>query len=173
MITSGKFVIWLIAFLVACAANPACTYADTDGTEIQISDQPEHLTLQLGPQWAGVEFQLRTDEGIFPVPVVVNQSGILQMDLGGSKTYILSCLSSAVTVSKPEQSIDTPTPSVPPPTPPGENTGELVVAKASMPAGFLILFVIAFTAAVGGLIELWYYLRRKRTANHKDENDFE
>lgn len=59
---------------------------------------PDQLVLQLGARWAGVEFELRTDAGVFPVPVVVDESGILRMDLGGSTTYTLSCINSTVPI---------------------------------------------------------------------------
>lgn len=39
----------------------------TDGTEMQVI-QPEQLVIQLGADWAGVEFELKTDAGMYPVP---------------------------------------------------------------------------------------------------------
>ena len=48
-----------------CLAMCLCTtaFADTDGTEPKITQQPDQLVLQLGTRWAGVEFELRTDAG--------------------------------------------------------------------------------------------------------------
>ena len=40
--------------------------ADTDGTELKVVDNPQTLTIQLGPEWAGKEFELRTDAGKYP-----------------------------------------------------------------------------------------------------------
>ncbi|MFR1477592.1 MAG: hypothetical protein ACLSB9_18885 [Hydrogeniiclostridium mannosilyticum] len=37
----------------------------TDGTEMQVI-APEKLEIQLGADWAGVEFQLKTDSGCIP-----------------------------------------------------------------------------------------------------------
>ena len=37
----------------------------TDGTEMQVME-PEKLEIQLGADWAGVEFQLKTDSGLLP-----------------------------------------------------------------------------------------------------------
>ena len=53
-----------------CLAMCLCTtaFADTDGTEPKITQQPDQLVLQLGTRWAGVEFELRTDAGVFPGP---------------------------------------------------------------------------------------------------------
>lgn len=72
-------------------------HADTDGTELQVAE-PSQLTIQLGSDWAGVEFQLRTDSGVYPGVVVVDESGVLSLEIGGSSTYELSCLGSPQTV---------------------------------------------------------------------------
>lgn len=76
------------------------TYAagdDTDGTELQVA-QPVVLQIQLGQQWAGTEFQLKTNAGLYPGTITVGQDGILRTELGSSGTYILSCVNSGVTV---------------------------------------------------------------------------
>ena len=70
------------------AAIPAS--ADTGDNTLQISGEPAKLILQLGPGWAGTQFELRTDAGMYPGPVVVGEDGVLRMDLGGSKTFTLS-----------------------------------------------------------------------------------
>ena len=59
-------------------------FADTDGTEPKVTQQPDQLVLQLGTRWAGVEFELRTDAGVFPAPIVVDETGVLTMDLVGA-----------------------------------------------------------------------------------------
>ena len=65
-------------------------FADTGESTLQISGEPAKLILQLGPGWAGAQFELRTDAGMYPGPVVVGEDGVLRMDLGGSKTFTLS-----------------------------------------------------------------------------------
>lgn len=72
-------------------------HADTDGTELQVAE-PSQLTIQLGSDWAGVKFQLRTDSGVYPGVVVVDESGVLSLEIGGSSIYELSCLGSPQTV---------------------------------------------------------------------------
>jgi len=69
--------------------------ADTDGTEQHVI-KPEKLVVQLGKEWAGVEFKLKTDAGMYPQPVVVDETGLLTMELGGSENYILSCLDTGI-----------------------------------------------------------------------------
>ena len=88
--------------IVNAAAAAACVllllistaYADTDGTELQV-EEPAQLEIQLGAEWSGIEFQLRTDAGIYPGVITVNEVGILSLEIGGSSKYILSCLASS------------------------------------------------------------------------------
>jgi len=92
---------WLMALIISvCVVLTfmSVVYADTDGSELQVTDQPEKLVLQLGPGWAGVEFELHTDVGLYPQPVIVSPEGILTMELGGSTTYTLSALRSSVPI---------------------------------------------------------------------------
>ena len=72
----------------------------TDGTEMQVIE-PEKLEIQLGADWAGVEFQLKTDSGMYPGTIAVGEDGVLRMELGGSKSYVLTCMNSSV--SLPQQ----------------------------------------------------------------------
>ena len=101
----------LTLLTVVCLSLCLCTtaFADTDGTEPKVTQQPDQLVLQLGTRWAGVEFELRTDAGVFPAPIVVDETGVLTMDLGGSTTYTLSCINSTVPIPDPsvEQTPDT------------------------------------------------------------------
>ena len=85
---------------ILCCQIPA-VYADTDGTEMQVI-QPEQLEIQLGTSWAGVEFQLKTDAGIYPGVITVGEDGILKLEIGGSSSYILSCTGSSVAVPAPD-----------------------------------------------------------------------
>lgn len=96
--------LWILAFslCILFLACPLTAYADTDGTELQITDQPATLNLQLGQAWAGVEFELKTDAGLYPQPITVSDAGVLTMELGGSKTYVLSVLNSSVPAPDPD-----------------------------------------------------------------------
>lgn len=73
----------------------------TEGTEMQVA-QPEQLEIQLGPEWVGVEFQLKTDAGLYPGTIPVGDDGILKLEIGGSSSYVLSCMNSAIPVPTPE-----------------------------------------------------------------------
>lgn len=63
----------------------------TDGTEIQVMEA-EQLEVQLGKEWAGKEFQLKTDAGLYPGTITVGDDGVLRTELGGSRHYILTCM---------------------------------------------------------------------------------
>ena len=58
-------------------------FADTDGSEIQVVS-PSYLEVQLGPAFAGTEFQFRTDTGIYPGLIQVGEDGVLRLEIGGS-----------------------------------------------------------------------------------------
>lgn len=67
----------------------------TNGTELQVA-QPEQLEIQLGgAEWAGVEFQMKTDAGLYPDTIPVGQDGVLRLEIGGSKEYVLTCMNSS------------------------------------------------------------------------------
>lgn len=90
-------VAFLCILVLMLTLNVTYSFADTDGTELQVI-QPETLEVQLGEEWAGVQFQLMTDAGIYPEKIAVDDDGVLSLELGGSSKYTLSCLSSSVAV---------------------------------------------------------------------------
>lgn len=73
----------------------------TDGTEMQVMTA-EQLEIQLGADWAGVEFELKTDAGMYPGTIAVGEDGVLRLEIGGSSSYTLTCLNSSVAVPNPE-----------------------------------------------------------------------
>ncbi len=64
----------------------------TEGDELQILEA-QKLEIQLGSAWAGTEFSLRTDAGLYPDKIAVGGDGVLRLEIGGSKSYVLSCIS--------------------------------------------------------------------------------
>ena len=165
----------LTILLSLCLALCLCTtaFADTDGTEPQITQQPDQLVLQLGTRWAGVEFELRTDAGIFPAPIVVDENGVLTMDLGGSTTYTLSCINSTVPIPDPIQDTS------PAPQQPAEDSQAPVSDSpqqtspaGGIPIGTLVIFLLGLACAAGGLIAL-YLSKRRRQPIYDDWDDEE
>lgn len=93
----------LLVLLCLCIFMGQTAYADTDGTELQILE-PSYLEIQLGIDWAGTEFQLRTDMGLYPDTIQVDPNGILHLEIGGSKNYFLSNMTDdTLTVTLPEE----------------------------------------------------------------------
>ena len=52
--------------------------------------------------WAGVEFTLKTDAGMYPNAIPVDETGVLKLEIGGSKSYVLSCLQSSIDIPVPD-----------------------------------------------------------------------
>lgn len=106
----------ITSILLFALAVPAFARDYTDGSELQIAT-PEQLEIQLGPEWARVEFRLKTDSGMYPGTIPVGDDGVLRLEIGGSSSYQLSCIGSAVPAPTPE-SLPSPAPSEKPsPTP--------------------------------------------------------
>ena len=183
------------ALLCCMALSASVVYADTDGTELQV-EQPMTLELQLGPEWAGVEFQLKTDTGTYPGVIVVGDDGILRTELGGSMNYTLSCLSSSIAAPSPD---DTQTPAttepdtgtvVPEETPaadedaPADNpdnpdaeavelAGEGEASISGIPVGHIILFGGGMLLAVGSLIAIRIVKKRSTSSNRRDDDEYD
>lgn len=87
---------------ILCFPTPASAAAQgTDGTELEVV-QPEQLEIQLGESWAGVAFELKTDAGMYPGVILVGEDGILRLEIGGSTSYILTCMNSEVEIPEPD-----------------------------------------------------------------------
>ena len=156
----------LLAIALSLAMSTAA-FADTDGTEPKIVQQPDQLVLQLGTRWAGVEFELRTDAGIFPAPVVVDENGVLTMDLGGSTTYTLSCINSTAPIPDPGPEQSDPPPSVSPdPTPEVPSSPQPETGNNSLPLP-AVIFLVGLAVAGGAFIAL--HITKKRQAYGYDE----
>ena len=166
----------LTLLTVVCLSMCLCTtaFADTDGTEPKVTQQPDQLVLQLGTRWAGVEFELRTDAGVFPAPIVVDETGVLTMDLGGSTTYTLSCINSTVPIPDPsaEQTPDTQQSSEEVQQPQEQNTVTEPASGISIVP--LVVFLVGLACGGGGLVVLHFAKRRRQEADYDewaDEDD--
>ena len=162
-----RFPLTLLLAIALSLAMSTAAFADTDGTEPKIVQQPDQLVLQLGTRWAGVEFELRTDAGIFPAPVVVDENGVLTMDLGGSTTYTLSCINSTAPIPDPGPEQSDPPPSVSPdPTPEVPNSPQPETGNNSLPLP-AVIFLVGLAVAGGAFIAL--HITKKRQAYGYDE----
>ena len=131
----------------------------TDGTELQVA-QPEQLEIQLGAEWAGVEFQLKTDTGLYPDTIPVGQDGVLRLEIGGSRSYVLTCLNSS---EKAPSQAQAPAATESQPEEPQERDAseEKEATVAGIPILHLCLFAGGMVLAVGGLIAMYVVKKRR------------
>ena len=148
------------------------TQQGTTSDELQLMEA-EKLEIQLGTEWAGVEFQLKTDAGLYPGTVKVGQDGVLRMEIGGSKSYILTCMNSAVKVPEVTQAPATTE------TDSEQNNSETDSAEegsatvAGIPVLHIVLFAGGMVVAIGALIAMHVMKRRRENEPVYDEEDDE
>ena len=172
---SIKSILLVIAMLcVLCfpVQVMAETQQGTNGDELQLMEA-QKLEIQLGAEWAGVEFQLKTDAGLYPGTVKVGQDGVLRMEIGGSKSYILTCMNSAITVPEPTQAPATTE------NDPEESNSETDSAEdgsatvAGIPVLHIVLFAGGMVVAIGALIAMHVVKRRRESEPAYDDDDDE
>lgn len=174
-----------------CFPVPASATAQgTDGTELEVI-QPQNMEIQLGESWAGVEFELKTDAGMYPGVIVVGEDGILRLEIGGSENYILSCLNSTVEVPMPGETVPAEEVNEPAADPSEEadptedNQEEETVPSESLPeetqegtlggipVKHLVLFGGGLIVAIGALVGINFYQKRSGKSNNSEEDDDE
>ena len=168
-----RFPLTLLLAIALSLAMSTAAFADTDGTEPKIVQQPDQLVLQLGTRWAGVEFELRTDAGIFPAPVVVDENGVLTMDLGGSTTYTLSCINSTTPIPDAEPAPTDPPPSTSPdPVPEAPDSPQKAEQQDGLPLP-AVIFLIGLAVVAGVFATLHIIKKRQEYAydEWEDEED--
>ena len=171
-IKSILLVIAMLCVLCFPVQVMAETQQGTNGDELQLMEA-QKLEIQLGTEWAGVEFQLKTDAGLYPGTVKVGQDGVLRMEIGGSKSYILTCMNSAVEVPEPTQAPATTE------TDPEQNNSETDSAEegsatvAGIPVHHIVLFAGGMVVAIGALIAMHVVKRRRENEPVYDEDDDE
>ena len=166
-----RFPLTLLLAIALSLAMSTAAFADTDGTEPKIVQQPDQLILQLGTRWAGVEFELRTDAGIFPAPVVVDENGVLTMDLGGSTTYTLSCINSTAPVPGPEpEQTDPLAPVSPTPAPEVPASPQPEPGNSSLPIP-AVIFLVGLAITGGAFIAFQITKKRQNYDYDEWEND--
>ena len=171
-ITSILLVLAMLSILCFPVQVLAETKQGTTGDELQLMEA-EKLEIQLGTEWAGVEFQLKTDAGLYPGTVKVGQDGVLRMEIGGSKSYILTCMNSAVEVPEVTQAPATTE------TDSEQNNSETDSAEegsatvAGIPVLHIVLFAGGMVVAIGALIAMHVVKRRRENEPVYDEDDDE
>ena len=158
----------------------SATAQGTNGDEMQVATA-EKLEIHLGQEWAGTTFELKTDYGTYPDPIPVGEDGVLRLEIGGSSTYVLSKLTSEASVpdeTVPPETIPTEDATVSKddltdieevePTEPAAEDGTL----AGIPISHIIMFGGGLLVAVGALIGINYFQKRRASSGEDyDEND--
>ena len=186
----AKVVALVLAMVcIFCFPVPASATAQgTDGTELEVI-QPQNLEIQLGEAWAGVEFELKTDAGMYPGVITVGEDGVLRLEIGGSENYILSCLNSSVEIpepGEPETAVTEEAPATDPSD--GEQNAEETVDEETLPtetvpaegeegtvAGIPVTHIALFggglIVAIGALVGINFYQKRSGNSNNSDDDD--
>ena len=162
---------WLAALLICCTPllSSFPVHADTDGTEMQVSE-PVQMEIQLGPSWAGVEFQLKTDAGLYPGVITVDETGMLRTELGWSKKYILSCLDSPISAPTTPSDAEDSQPVEPDISAAAETSDNS--EQDNVPVSSILFFGIGMAVAVGSLIIL-QIIKKRKTEQEKYLDDDE
>lgn len=179
---------------IFCFPVPASATAQgTDGTELEVI-QPQNLEIQLGESWAGVEFELKTDAGMYPGVITVGEDGVLRLEIGGSENYILSCLNSTVEIPIPGETVPTEEGTEPAADPTEEmipsdesieatNEDETVPSESlpedteegtlgGIPVTHIALFGGGLIVAIGALVGINFYQKRSgRSAGSEEDDD--
>ena len=188
----AKAVALILAMVcLLCFPVPASAASQgTDGTELEVI-QPQNLEIQLGEAWAGVEFELKTDAGMYPGVIIVGEDGILRLEIGGSKNYILSCLNSSVDIpipgeTAPAEEVTEPIADASEETDPAAETEEAETVSSEslpeetqegtlggIPIKHLVLFGGGLILAIGALVGINFYQKRSGKSAGSEEDDDE
>ena len=154
-------------FYCMLLAGPVLAAQGTDGTELKALET-QTLTIRLGPAWAGAQFQLRTDVGVYPGTVSVGEDGVLRMEIGGSESYELSILENILPAHE-ESRTETQTETAQAETEaPVNKTG----SSAAIPALHIVLFIGSILFALGIFIYS-HITKTRREAGYEEDDDDE
>ena len=176
---------------ILCFPVPASAASQgTDGTELEVI-QPQNLEIQLGEAWAGVEFELKTDAGMYPGVITVSEDGVLRLEIGGSENYILTCMNSPVEIPIPGETLPAAEETTPvdgsgtepsteqdPTADPSETTAPDQTEPAAeddgtvvgIPITHIALFGGGLVIAIGTLVGIHFY-QKKRESNNADDDE--
>lgn len=173
--------IFLVVAVICIMCIPVTpTYAAKQGTagdELQVIEA-EQLEIQLGVEWADVEFRLKTDAGLYPNTVAVGKDGVLRLEIGGSSKYILSCVNSVIPVPEPDgPPLSSETMQAPATTESSESHSEEIKkwdpqstgSAFELPVAPLALFGLGMILSVCALLHLCRTKKKRKTVHKDDE----
>ena len=153
--------------MLCCSMTTAFAAQGTDGDELHVVEA-QKLEIQLGTEWAGVEFMLRTDAGVYPGVIPVDETGVLSLEIGGSKTYILSCLQSSVDI--PDLTL-LQAPVTSETEPDKDDLVDIKDKERAVPTSHIIMFVGGIIIAIGILIAIYISNKNRQIVQDDDEDD--
>ena len=175
--------ILMVVALLSLFVIPVAAKEGTEGDELQVL-QPEQLEIQLGAELAGTQFSLKTDAGMYPGTVVADEHGVLRMEIGGSKAYVLTRLTSAQPATLPEEAETAPhkEPAAGGETeaPSESETGNLVPAEGAekpeqkdnaIPTTHIILFAGGAVLCIVFLVISFVLKRRRERFDEEDDDE--
>ncbi|MBR3995248.1 MAG: hypothetical protein IKI97_08215 [Clostridia bacterium] len=153
--------------MLCCSMTTAFAAQGTDGDELHVVEA-QKLEIQLGTEWAGVEFMLRTDAGVYPGVIPVDETGVLSLEIGGSKTYILSCLQSSVDI--PDLTL-LQAPVTSETEPDKDDLVDIKDKEPAVPTSHIIMFVGGIVIAIGILVAIYISNKNRQIVQDDDEDD--
>ena len=169
-LTKGILLILSLLCILCIPVTPVyAAQQGTDGSELQVV-KAEQLEIQLGTSWSGVEFQLKTDAGVYPGTVKVGTDGVLRLEIGGSSQYILTCINSSTSIPEPE---DTATAQTQAPATTEQNPESNEKTASGIPTLHIILFAGGMVIAIGTLIVMQILKKKRENEAPDDEEDEE
>ena len=180
----AKGILLILSLLCILCVPVTPVYAvqqGTDGSELQVV-KAEQLEIQLGTAWSGVEFQLKTDAGVYPGAVKVGTDGVLRLEIGGSSRYILTCMNSSTSIPELEDTADSTDQTQAPATTDTQsedtNTGTETAEDgnstvAGIPVLHIVLFAGGMVVAIGVLVAMHVVKRRRESEPAYDDDDDE
>ena len=171
-LTKGILLILSLLCILCVPVTPVyAAQQGTDGSELQVV-KAEQLEIQLGTAWSGVEFQLKTDAGVYPGTVKVGTDGVLRLEIGGSSQYILTCMNSSTSIPEPEDTADS-TDQTQAPATTEQNSESNEKAASAIPTLHIILFAGGMVIAIGTLIVMQVLKKKRENEAPDDEEDEE
>ena len=160
-----KSVLMSLLFYCALISGPVLAAQGTDGTELK-AVEAQTLTIRLGPEWAGVQFHLKTDVGVYPGTVAVGEDGVLRMEIGGSDVYELSILEDTIPVHEENQA----EPQTETAQAEAETAADETEESPGIPALHIALFIGSMLFALGVLIYA-HVSKSQREAGCEEDDD--
>ena len=171
-LTKGILLILSVLCILCVPVTPVyAVQQGTDGSELQVV-KAEQLEIQLGTAWSGVEFQLKTDAGVYPGAVKVGTDGVLRLEIGGSSRYILTCMNSSTSIPEPEDTADS-TDRTQAPATTEQNSESNEKVESAIATLHIILFAGGMVIAIGTLIVMQVLKKKRENEAPDDEEDEE